>query len=168
MSQAVSGSRHWAAQYSAVDRQTLHPTYPDPSEYDLSALNFRSNTRDLARRAYESEVAGRPSAKQLNEHIATTVNTLLAPLLEDAITVTTTQHGEKVIIENPHSGDPNPIEIGSFGLRMREGLPATTSKRAYCNEFRDLTSGFVCEVIDEVHEYLAGLGVPPLPASELP
>lgn len=166
MSQSESpDSNLWAAEYSEADKQALYPTYPDSDAYDLSAINFRSNTRRIAREVYDT---GSVDAKQINDHIATSINMLLSKLLGEPLNVTTTQHDEKVIITNRHAPNPHPIDIGSFGHRMRRFLPDNTNKRQFCNEFRDLMFGIVYNVIEQVHEYLAGLGVPPYPASKLP
>ena len=151
--------------YNEIDRATLYPCYPDPSEYDLSTICFRSETREFAREVYKK---GFDDSRKVNQWAAETAAMILNEHYEeiyDVLSVTTTQHNERVIIINERSGSRNHYTIGDFSYEFRKNLPSSgrCSKRHFCNRFRDEMKQAVNKIIDEVHEQLAGLGVPAKP-----
>lgn len=147
--------------YSAIDKDTLYPGYPSPDEYDLSAVHFRSETRKFARDVYENGFGDR---RRINKHAAVTVAELLSQHYEeiyDVLSVTTTRHDEKVIIENKKTGAHDTYTVGSFTYDFVKNLPmGNGGKRYYCNCFRDEMKRVVNKIINEVHKMLAGIGIP--------
>jgi len=148
--------------YNQFDKDALYPEYPDPNEYDPTSVNFRSETRKFARDVYEN---GFKQRRKVNEHAAVTATELLNQYYEeiyDILLPTTTQHNEKVIIENKKTGTRNAYTVDNFTIEFIRCLPKrSVNKRYYCNCFRDQMRRIVNKVIDETHKMLAGIGIPP-------